>query len=308
MREERLLSVGIDIGTSTTQCAFSALTLQNTASSFSIPRIQITEKTVLYRAPLRLTPLSSPDTIDTEALKAIVLKEYQAAGISPGDIRLGAVIITGETARKQNARAVLEALGLAGNLQTAQLMERILGRDAKGALLQLDQLYQGGKDVGAVLGELSTLVRDLLLRRTAREGGAALLSGGYDEATLDRLGRDVPAARMIDLAAALQKTTADLYYSTNRRMDAELCLLRLCDETLSGDLTALAARMDRLEEEVRRDQILRSAVTAQIGQDPPARKPAPVPEAAPVPEDTPPWEGPAEEPMPAAGGAGRADL
>ena len=194
-----------------------------------------------------------------------------------------------------DSRAVLDALGLAGNLQTARLMELVLARDARGALLQLDQLYQGGKDVGAVLGELSTLVRDLLLRRTAREGGAALLSGGYDEATLDRLGRDVPAARMIDLAAALQKTTADLYYSTNRRMDAELCLLRLCDETLSGDLTALAARMDRLEEEVRRGQILRSAVTAQTGQDPPARKPAPVPEAAPVPEDTPPWEEPAEE-------------
>ena len=74
-----------------------------------------------------------------------------------------------------DSRAVLEALGLAGNLQTAQLMEFILSRDAKGALLQLDQLYQGGKDVGAVLGELSTLVRDLLLRRTAPEGGAALL-------------------------------------------------------------------------------------------------------------------------------------
>src|SRR5699024_7366806 len=87
-----------------------------------------------------------------------------------------------------DSRAVLEALGLAGNLQTAQLMERILGRDAKGALLQLDQLYQGGKDVGAVLWELSTLVRDLLLRRTAPEGGAALLSGGYDSSTLDRLG------------------------------------------------------------------------------------------------------------------------
>ena len=100
----------------------------------------------------------------------------------------------------------------------------------------------------------------------------------------------MPAARLIDLAAALQKATADLYYSTNRRTDAELCLLRLCDETLSGDLTALAARMDRLEEGVRRGQILRSAVTAQTGQDPPARKPAPVPEAAPVPEDTPPWE------------------
>ena len=94
-----------------------------------------------------------------------------------------------------DSAAVLDVLGLAGNLQTAQLLECVLRRDAKAALLLLNQLYAGGKDVGAVLGELSTLVRDLLLRRTAPEGGAALLSGGYDTATLDRLGKDVPAAR-----------------------------------------------------------------------------------------------------------------
>ena len=164
-----------------------------------------------------------------------------------------------------DSRAVLEALGLAGNLQTAQLMEFILSRDAKGALLQLDQLYQGGKDVGAVLGELSTLVRDLLLRRTAPEGGAALLSGGYDSATLDRLGREIPATRLIYLATTLQRATADLYYSSNRRTDAELCLLRLCDESLSGDLTALEARVQRLEDSAQRGQLLRAAAAESGG-------------------------------------------
>ena len=191
-----------------------------------------------------------------------------------------------------DSRAVLEALGLAGNLQTAQLMERILGRDAKGALLQLDQLYQGGKDVGAVLGELSTLVRDLLLRRTAPEGGAALLSGGYDSSTLDRLGKDISATRLIYLATTLQKASADLYYSSNRRTDAELCLLRLCDESLSGDLTALEARIQRLEEGVQRGQVLRAAAAGSAG----AAKPSPqsAPAKTPV-RDTPPWEAPAEE-------------
>ena len=61
MREERLLSVGIDIGTSTTQCVFSALTLTNTASSFSVPRVSITRKEVIWRAPVRLTPLQALD-------------------------------------------------------------------------------------------------------------------------------------------------------------------------------------------------------------------------------------------------------
>ena len=154
-----------------------------------------------------------------------------------------------------DSRSVLDALGLAGNLQTAQLLERVLARDAKAALLLLNQLYAGGKDVGAVLGELSTLVRDLLLRRTAPEGGAALLSGGYDDATLDRLGKETSAARLIYLATMLQKAGADLYYSANRRTDAELCLLRLCDESLSGDLTALEARIRRLEDRAARGGI-----------------------------------------------------
>ena len=195
-----------------------------------------------------------------------------------------------------DSAAVLEVLGLAGNLQTAQLMEHVLHRDAKAALLLLDQLYTGGKDVGAVLGELSTLTRDLLLRRTAPEGGAALLSGGYDTATLDRLEQDAAGTRLIYLASTLQKATADLYYSSNRRTDAELCLLRLCDESLCGDLTALESRIQRLEEAQVRGQVLRTAMeqsgTARPFQPPVSQKaPAVAPkERRSVPADPPPWE------------------
>lgn len=189
--------------------------------------------------------------------------------------------------------AVLDVLGLAGNLQTAELLERILGRDAQAALLLLDRLYTGGKDVGAVLGELAVLVRDLLLRRTAPEGGAALLSGGYDDATLERLGRESGGSRLLYLASTLQKATADLYYSTNRRTDAELCLLRLCDESLSGDLTALESRIRRLEERADAGQPLGPASGTPAPASAPAKaKPAKAPPPA---EDPPPWE---EPPLP----------
>lgn len=149
-----------------------------------------------------------------------------------------------------DGKAVLEVLGLAGNLQTAQLMGCITRRDVQAGLLLLGQLYQGGKDVGAVLGELSTLVRDLLIRRTAPEGGSVLLSGGYDAQTLDKLDKDLTSTRLVYMASTLQKATADLYYSSNRRTDAELCLLRLCDESLCGDVTAISARMDRMEKRI----------------------------------------------------------
>lgn len=148
MREERLLSVGIDIGTSTTQCVFSALTLTNTASAFSVPRIVITRKEVLYRAPVRLTPLLDGDTIDAQALEGMIRQDYQQAGISPSGIRLGAVIITGEAARKQNARAVTQALsGMAGDFVVATAgpsLEGILAGKGSGAA-RMSQT--GGKSV-----------------------------------------------------------------------------------------------------------------------------------------------------------------
>ena len=224
-----------------------------------------------------------------------------------------------------DAQAVLDTLGLAGGLRTVKLLETVLQRDAQAALLQLNELYQGGKDIGAVLGELSTLVRDLLLRKTAPQGCAALLSGSFDAETLERLCQGQSTQRFLYLSATLQKCTADLYYSANRRTDAELCLLRLCDEGLSGDLTALNARMRRLED---RMAVLPEAIRHGAAPEAPVRpqkaaKPAPkpekpmddappwddarppLPEEPPIREDLPPWDVPAppakrETPPPAA--------
>ena len=191
-----------------------------------------------------------------------------------------------------DAAAVLDVLGLAGNLQTARLMELILSRDAQGALLLLDKLYKGGKDMGAVLSELSTLTRDLLLRKTAPQGGAALLSGGFDAAALDRLGKGVPAGRFLHLASTLQTASAELYASVNRRLDTELCLLRLCDESLSGDLTALEARIRRLED----NQSARAELRPPP-PPPPPKTPPPPPRLSPAAK-SPPSSRRAEGPAP----------
>ena len=178
---------------------------------------------------------------------------------------------------------VLDVLGLAGNVQTAELMDCLLRRDAQSALLLLDRLYSGGKDVGALLGELSALTRDLLIRMTAPEGGAALLSGGYDNSVMDGLSQGVSPMRLIFMTSQLQSVSAGLPLSANRRTDAELCLLRLCDEGLCGDVTALSARLARLEEGGPAAAVPSPARTAPQ----PRPKPAPAPPPA---DDPPPWE------------------
>lgn len=175
---------------------------------------------------------------------------------------------------------VLDTLGLAGNLETARLMERIADGDAAAALETLGRLYAAGKDVGSVLGELSGLIRDLLLRRTAPGGAAALLTGGFDETTMRALGERFTAPRLMQMLALLQQATADLSRSSNRRTDAELCLIRLCDVTLDDSLPGLSARLTRLE------QLMNGSAPAPNAVSKPTPRPAPAPAA----DDLPPWE------------------
>ena len=112
---QSLLSVGIDVGTTTTQVVFSRLTLANVARTGLIPRVSITAREILYQSPIVFTPLLDEDTIDAEMLTAIIRREYVNAGIEPAQVETGAVIITGETAKKKNADAILRSLsGLAG--------------------------------------------------------------------------------------------------------------------------------------------------------------------------------------------------
>ncbi len=119
-----MLSVGIDVGTTTTQIVFSRLTLSAPGGSTAPVRspVQLSGaagiigKQAIYRSGMHFTPLSGPDAIDAFALEKILRAEYQLAGIDPQQVETGAVIITGETAKKQNADEILEAISaLAGD-------------------------------------------------------------------------------------------------------------------------------------------------------------------------------------------------
>ena len=137
MSKEALLTVGIDLGTSTTQLVLSELTVENFASAFTVPRISISDKKVIYRSDIIFTPLLNQSEIDAEPIKAFVAEQYRQAGIHKQDIQMGAVIITGETARKSNANNVLRALsGYAGDFVVATAgpdLESIIAGKGAGA-------------------------------------------------------------------------------------------------------------------------------------------------------------------------------
>lgn len=135
---DTLLSVGLDIGTTTTQMIVSRLEVANQATGFAVPRLEITARQILYRSPVCFTPLVDGKRVDEQAIREWVSEQYRQAGISRNQVRTGAVIITGETSRKENAEAVLRALSdFAGDFVVATAgpdLESVLAAKGAGAV------------------------------------------------------------------------------------------------------------------------------------------------------------------------------
>ena len=167
---ERLLSLGLDVGTTSTQLVLSELTVENRASSFAVPEMEIAQRRILYKSPVHFTPLLEGNLVDGGKIRQLVEEEYQKAGINRSQVDTGAIIITGETSRRENARAVLTELsGFAGDFVVATAgpeLESILAAKGAGAvdysartgktLLHLDI---GGGTTNMALIENGTITR-----------------------------------------------------------------------------------------------------------------------------------------------------
>ena len=135
---DKLLSVGLDVGTTTTQLVVSKLGIVNRGNAFSVPKMEITEREIVYESPVIFTPLLGGELVDGEAIAHWVGKQYEEAGIEKSRVDTGAVIITGETSRKENARPVLHYLsGFAGDFVVATAgpdLESVLSAKGAGAV------------------------------------------------------------------------------------------------------------------------------------------------------------------------------
>ena len=205
----------------------------------------------------------------------------------------GSDVITTET--------VISAMGLAGNLRTAQLLQSIADGDTAKTLEQFRSLWQDGKDPAALLDELSMLQRDLLMQAVAPRGGRELLSGGYDSETLQTLSGAFTPAQLLANLQSIQDALTAMAAQPNPRIAAELCLIRLCRPELCDDVPTLCARVDKLEQAVRSGDIPATAASAPAKPAAALRpkprqvqKAQPKPEPKPVFDDVPPWEPPPE--------------
>ena len=178
---ERLRSVGLDVGTTSTQMILSELTVENRASSFAVPEMEIAERKVLYKSPVYFTPLLDESHMDGAALRQIVEQEYRRAGITRDSVDTGAIIITGETSRKENAKTVLEALShLAGDFVVAAAgpdLESVLAAKGAGAV---EASERTGKtvlhmDIGGGTSNLALIREGRILQTGCLNVGGRLL-------------------------------------------------------------------------------------------------------------------------------------
>lgn len=183
--------------------------------------------------------------------------------------------------------AVSRSVGILGVNDATELMACIRADDLGGAVQRIGQAYDSGRDLGGVFDQLLGLIRDMLLVKTAKSDVSSMLSPAYSLRQVQNLCEGVAASTLIAWSRILQESQGRLKNAANRRVEAELTIVRLC--TLGGDgYDSLEGRVEALEEKVKNGIAVR-AVPADTGNDvppPPGDADAPPP---PDDADAPPW-------------------
>ncbi|MDF2873495.1 MAG: ethanolamine utilization protein possible chaperonin protecting lyase from inhibition [Sporomusa sp.] len=209
-KEITLTSIGIDIGTTTTQMVLSRLTLVNVMPGTQVPKIEITRKSVVYMGTVHFTPFLDRNRVDGVALRNIIAQEYQCAGIQPQDVDTGAVIITGETAKKENASEIVHALAeFAGEFVVATAgpdLESVIAGKGSGAeeISRRQHIRVANLDIGGGTSNIAFFDRGVCI-------GTACINVGGRLFEIDPLSR-----RLSYISPPAQKVASSLESQSGR--------------------------------------------------------------------------------------------
>ena len=197
----------------------------------------------------RLQYVAYQENIDLDDSAARVLARLADGGMRDGLSLLDqcASATTGELTAEQ----VYSCLGIAGEQKCGELIGYIANHNTKHALELFNRLYTEGKDLGAMLDEMACLTRDLLVVKTAGNVGITMLSGVASDQEILSLTKALTSAELVRMMNLIQATLSGFTRSASRRMDAELCIVELCQPELSLDVKALNARLTRLEDQIK---------------------------------------------------------
>ncbi len=207
----------------------------------------------------RLQYVAYQEGIDLDDSAARVLARLADGGMRDGLSLLDqcASATTGEL----TAERVYACLGIAGERKCGELMGYIASHDTKSALELFNRLYTEGKDLSAMLDEMACMTRDLMMMKTAGGAAITMLSGVAADREVLELTKRISSGELVRMMNLIQTTLAGFTRSASRRMDAELCILELCQPELSLDAKALNARLTRLEDQIKSGAFVAAAPT-----------------------------------------------
>ena len=184
---------------------------------------------------------------------------------------------------------VYQILGLAGQQQTSAMIDAIAAKDTAAALKLFSQLYRQGKDASAMLNELSTLARDMLVIKTAPQAGLGMISSTCTAKEATQLAAKFSPAELLRIIDLVQETANGFKSSQNQRLDGELCLIHLCQPDLTNDARDLSARISRVEDDLTA-RLMELEHKLKSGSFVAAAEPAEIPADLDDGEAPPPWD------------------
>jgi len=211
-----LLSVGIDIGSSGTQVIFSRVHMRRLSEELT-SRYFVVGRETLYQSPVALTPYQSEKRIDERGVGAIIDRAYQVAGIHPDEIDTGAVILTGEALRRENAQGIADVIAdMGGEFVCAAAghhMESLLAAYGSGAAKASHDLGRPvlNVDIGGGTTKLALVEQGKVVHTGAIHVGGrlAVVDEGNRLTRLDPAGRQLAANAGLDWSLGATVTDAD---------------------------------------------------------------------------------------------------
>ena len=196
----------------------------------------------------RLQYVAYQENIELHDSAARVLARLADGGMRDGLSLLDqcATATTGEL----TAEKVYVCLGIAGIQDCGRMLQHIADKDTAAALSLLNRFYVEGKDMGALMDELSCLVRDLMVLKAAPKEGISLLSGVASDEQTKALSSRFSHPELVRFVSLIQSTVAGFTRSASKRLDAEMCIVSMCQPELCLDADALNARIGHLEEQL----------------------------------------------------------
>ncbi len=157
-------------------------------------------------------------------------------------------------------KTVSAASGIAGRDYLFDILDNIADRDAAGALKTVSELYSMSKDLKVLAGELLEQMRNVMLISTIDNGRELITCLPEEYQRLEGIARRMKLDEILRCISILQECSERFARSTSKRIELEMCMIRLCTAPTgaavqstaqagaeSVDVSALLGRIANLE-------------------------------------------------------------